>query len=304
MKKQLANLILFAFLLALPGQIFALELPKNANELAENASLTAKAYVVLDEKTGEVIFSKNANLEWVPASLTKLLTALVVLDTKPKLTKTIAITQADQDAGACSFGGACIKAKPGVKFSVDSLFKAALLPSANNAANALSRSTGLTAQQFAEKMNQKAKSLGAVNSNFVEPTGMSPENKTTASDYSKILRAAFANSYLRGIAGKTSVKIYSANNSKYHQTLKNTNKLLGDSEANAVAAKTGYLDESLYNFASIIKTASGQELAVVILGEEHLYSAFSDTKQLVLLVKAAKDLALLGSGFVAGAITN
>jgi D-alanyl-D-alanine carboxypeptidase len=209
------------------------------------------------------------------------------------------------DTGASSANRrACIKAKPGVKFSVDSLFKAALLPSANNAANALSRSTGLTAQQFAEKMNQKAKSLGAVNSNFVEPTGMSPENKTTASDYSKILRAAFANSYLRGIAGKTSVKIYSANNSKYHQTLKNTNKLLGDSEANAVAAKTGYLDESLYNFASIIKTASGQELAVVILGEEHLYSAFSDTKQLVLLVKAAKDLALLGSGFVAGAITN
>ncbi len=304
MKKQLINFILFAFFLALPGQIFALELPKNVNELAENAQLSAKAFLVLDAKTGEVVMGKNQDMQWVPASLTKLLTALVVLDTKPKLTKAITITQEDQNTGACSFGGACIKAKPGVKFSVDSLFKAALLPSANNAANALSRSTGLTPEKFAKKMNEKAKSLGAVNSNFVEPTGMSPENKTTASDYSKILRAAFANSYLRGIAGKTSVKIYSANNSKYNQTLKNTNKLLGDSEANAIAAKTGYLDESLYNFASIIKTEGGQELVVVILGEEHLYSAFSDTKQLVLLVKAAKDLALLGSGFVAGAITN
>lgn len=284
--------IAVVFISLAPGFASALSMPTSGNDLASIAGINARAYIVQDAKTGLVLIDKNADLPWTPASLTKLITALVVLDSKPKLTKIVAITSADQTLGACSFGGACIKAKPGVKFTVDGLFHAALLPSANNAASALARSTGLSQDQFAARMNQKAISLGATNSHFNEPTGMDPANQITAADYAKIVSAAFKNSYLRKIAGLSSYVLRSVNNSRYNQTIKNTNKLLVSPNVQVLGAKTGYLDESKYNFASLIKY-NGQELAVVVLGEDHLYTAFDETELLADLAGQAQLLALI-----------
>ena len=281
-----------------------LSMPTSANDLANMESVSAQAYIVQDANTGQVFIEKNADMPWTPASLTKLVTALVVLDAKVKLTKTVAITSADQTLGACTSGGACIKAKPGVKFTVDGLFHAALLPSANNAAAALARSTGLTMDQFVARMNQKAASLGATGTHFNEPTGMDPSNQITAADYAKIVTAAFGNSYLRGIAGLTSYALRSTNNFRYNQTIKNTDKLLTDSDIQILAAKTGYLNESGYNFASLVKY-NGEELAVVVLGEDHLYTAFDETKLLAGLAGAARILALTNPfGMVLGTSTQ
>jgi serine-type D-Ala-D-Ala endopeptidase (penicillin-binding protein 7) len=230
---------------------------------------------------------------------------LVVLDTKPKLTKIFAISAIDQTLGACSSGGACIKAKPGVKFTVDGLFHALLLPSANNAASALARSTGMSAGQFAAAMNKKAQSLGATSSHFNEPTGMDPANKITASDYAKIVTAAFESPYLRNISSVAKYTLRSTNNSKYNQVIKNTDKLLADSDIVVLGAKTGYLDEAMYNFGSLVKYSGGQELAIVVLGEDHLYTAFDETKQLIGLAQVAKALALINfGGTVLGASTG
>ncbi|MCL5666346.1 MAG: serine hydrolase [Patescibacteria group bacterium] len=278
--------------LSLPLPAFALQLPVSGNELASMANLSAQAYAVKNIKTGQVLISKNSDMPWPPASLTKLVTALVVLDTKPKLAKTVAITRQDQNLGACGAGGACILAKPGVKFTIDGLFHALLLPSANNAASALARSTGLSAEEFAKRMNEKAASLGATHSHFNEPTGMDPANVTTAGDYVNIIQAAFANNYLRNIAGLQTYYLRSANNWRYSQTIKNTNKLLADADIKVIGAKTGYLDESQYNFASLLR-ASGQEFAVVVLGEQHLYTAFAETKLLSGLAQEAQALAML-----------
>jgi D-alanyl-D-alanine carboxypeptidase len=285
-----------AMALTMPGSglsmpTMGLSMPTSANDLANMEGISAQAYIVEDANTGQVLIDKNSSLPWTPASLTKLVTALVVLDTKPKLTKTVAITAADQTLGACTSGGACIYAKPGVKFTVDGLFHAALLPSANNAASALARSTGLSMDQFAARMNQKVASLGATGSHFNEPTGMDPANQITAADYAKIVAAAFSNSYLRQIAALTSYPLRSTNNSRYNQTIKNTDKLLTDSDVQVLGAKTGYLDEAKYNFASLIKY-NGQELAVVVLGEDHLYTAFDETKMLTDLAGQAQTLAL------------
>ncbi len=277
-----------------PVSAFALSMPKSGNDLANMEGINAQAYIVQDVKTGQVLINKNADMPWTPASLTKLVTALVVLDAKVKLTKMIAITAQDQTLGGCTSGGACIKAKPGVKFTVDGLFHAALIPSANNAASALSRSTGLSMDQFAELMNQKAASLGATGSHFYEPTGMDPQNQITAADYAKIITAAFSNPYLRKITGLNSYVLRSANNFRYNQTIKNTDKLLTDSDIQILGAKTGYLDEAKYNFASLVKY-NGQELAVVVLGEDHLYTAFDETKLLADLAAEAQILALINS---------
>jgi D-alanyl-D-alanine carboxypeptidase len=157
----------------------------------------------------------------------------------------------------------------------------------------LARSTGLTAAQFSKRMNQKAAALGAGHSHFNEPTGLDPSNIITAADYAKIVTAAFSNPYLRGIAQLSDYALRSSNNSRYNQTIKSTDKLLGDAQTVMLGAKTGYLNEAGYNFASLIKFNGSQELAVVVLGEDHLYSAFSETKQLLALSQMARALALL-----------
>lgn len=281
-------------LLAFPISALALQLPTSINELADMVGFNAQSYTVVDAQSGQVLLSKNADESWVPASLTKLVTALVVLDANPNFKKSVAMTAADQVAGGCSGGGSCIKVIPGVKFTVDGLFHAALMPSANNAAAALARSTGLSAQEFAVRMNQKAASLGAINTHFNEPTGMDPGNSITAADYAHIVKAAFENPYLANIAGRQSYALRSANNSRYNQMIKNTDKLLSDGDVQILGAKTGYLDQSGYNFASLVDY-DGQELAIVVLGEQHLYTAFAETKLLAGLAQEAKALAWLNS---------
>jgi D-alanyl-D-alanine carboxypeptidase len=283
-------LTLLALILVAPNSASALLMPTNGNELAAMSGVDAKAYVVMDTSTGKLLIDNNSNLEWTPASLTKVVTALVVMDTKTKLTKQVTMTKEDQTKGACSYGGICIRSAVGVKFTVDGLMHAALLPSANNAANALARSTGLSSAEFAERMNKKAAELGAINSRFYEPTGMDPNNKITAGDYAKIITAAFSNNYLKSVAQKQNYTLKSVNNKKYNQTVKNNNKLLANKDLNIFGAKTGYLHESKYNFASLLKYKNGPTLAIVVLGEKHLYTAFDETNQLANLAKHAQDL--------------
>ena len=247
---------------------------------AEAPDIVAPAYAARDVATGKIVFSKNANTKYPAASLTKIVTALVVLDTNPDLKKQVAITKSDQTMGACGRGGGCIKTKPGVKYTIDALFHAALLPSANNAAAALARSTGLSTKQFAARMNAKVKALGAANSKFYEPTGMNKNNLLTAADYSKIMAAAFANPYLRDIEQKGSYDLVSTNDARYNQTVKNSNKLLAQDDLTIIGAKTGYLTR--YNFAAVLKYNGGRELSIVVLNEKHMYSAFGDTRNLAI----------------------
>jgi D-alanyl-D-alanine endopeptidase (penicillin-binding protein 7) len=268
--------------------------PVSDNGSGNESLVSAGAYVIIDNQTKQIIAAANGNQAWTPASLTKLVTALVVLDTKPNLKKSVAITAADQRIGACGKGGACIRAAAGVKFTIDGLFHAALLPSANNAANALARSTGLTSAQFAKKMNAKAKSLGAKNSKFNEPTGMDAKNTITAADYALIISAAFTNPYLLAMAQQHTYSLNSTNNSRYNQTIKNTDKLLNSDGMQMRGAKTGYLGNT-YNLASIFRYQNGPELVVVLLGEPHLYTAFADTLTLAGLVNSIQKVATADS---------
>ena len=143
---------IFVFIFAaiiLPSFVSA----QDAGLLQMPPEVEASSYVVMDVKSGKVLLEKNSNTPYIAASLTKVITALVVLDAGVALDKQIAITKSDQTLGLCGKGGACIKAKAGVKFTVNDLFHAAMMPSANNATTALARSTGLSTKQFVTKMN-------------------------------------------------------------------------------------------------------------------------------------------------------
>ncbi len=298
MKIKVLTIFFIAIFLS-PQAAFALQI---SDFLQNGADLgfSAKSYVVAERNTGQVLLSKNSKEAWVPASLTKLVTLLTVLDTKPKLTKSVSIKADDQKAGQCSSGGACIATKPGVAYSVDGLFHASLMASANNATFALARSTGLTGAEFVKKMNEKAESLGATNTRFFEPTGIDPKNVTTAEDYAKIVAAAFSDPYLKKLAGLKQYTLTAANNKKYVHKLKNTNKLLGDDRLGSVAGKTGFLDESGYNFASLTQDRFGNSFVVVVLGSKTAASEFEETRQLV----DWAGLSLVFGGAVLGTSTS
>ncbi len=274
--------LIISILFILPNIGRALDMPTSAESVADSLGITARSYIVVNKTTGDVLMSKNPNLLWTPASLTKLVTLLVVLDYKPKMTKAISMVKADE------VGGARINTKAGIKYTVKDLFYSALLPSANNATRALARSTGLSEAQFVEKMNQKAKDLGANNTHFLEPTGMSEFNVTTASDYVKIAKVAFENPVIRQITGTSKYSFKALNSTKYSNSLKNTNKLLSDADITMVSGKTGYLVESKYNFATEVKDRFGNESIVVLLGSDNPVTQFAETKQLALLAGFAK----------------
>lgn len=291
--KTLTIIVSFVFLA--PNVASALQI-QDFMSGSEDNGLTAQSYLVIDKQSGAVLLQKEPQKVWPPASLTKLVTALVVLDRNPKLLKSIAMAKTDEA------GGARLATKAGVSYRVKDLFYAMLIASANNAANAMARSTGLSRNKFVKAMNNKARELGAENTVFVDPSGISEKNQTTAEDFAKIAASAFDKTEILKAVRLTQYTLRSTNNSRYVHRIKNTNKLLEDGSLEVVAGKTGYLDESRYNFTALVEDQFNQELILVLLGAENPESQFRETKQLAFLGGLAKSMISL-SNWVLGTST-
>lgn len=235
-------------------------------------ALNAQSAVVLNQITGEVVFSQNADQVWEPASLTKLVTALVVLDTKSDFNKRCYIAREDEATGAAMANA------PNGAYRLGDLFSAMLVGSANDAARALANQcAGLSTQAFVQKMNEKAKQLGAVNTRFSEASGLDDSNMTTAADMAKIANAAFSTPILRDYAAQQSVTFSSLNRPIKTHTITSTSKsLFTDSTYNLIAGKTGYLNK--FNYASSTKNPRGQYLITVVLGSPSQQESFNTTK--------------------------
>lgn len=275
MKKSLLIVAILALLYPVSSSALTMDELISAQvqgQVAGVQNINANATVVLNQITGEVLVSNNADKAWVPASLTKLVTALVVLDTKPNFNKTCNVINDD------NVGGAKLAAVNGGKYKLKDLFSATLVASANNAANALARCTDMSRADFVAKMNEKAKQFEALHTSFVDPSGIDEHSVTTASDFAKIANAAFSTATIRDYASQPSVYFCSLNSPKKCHNLKNTNKLFGDTELQVIAGKTGYLNESLYNFAASSKNQQGQYLITVVLGSDTQKQSFESTK--------------------------
>ena len=159
--------------------------------------------IVVNQKTGEVIYQKKADAKASIASLTKLMTAMVVLDSGMDLNKKIKLTKADIDRVKRTTSRLPI----GAKLSRYELLKAALISSDNRAAFALSRSYPSGRKGFINAMNVKAIQLGMQNSQFRDPTGLDKRNISTAKDLLKLVRAAYQYSLIRELTTTPSENI-------------------------------------------------------------------------------------------------
>ncbi len=243
--------------------------------------LTADAGIVMDADTGAVLFAKNPNGKEYPASITKVLTALVVLE-HCDLDEKVTFSHDDVynvDAGSSNAG-----IDEGDVLSVRDCLHALLLKSANEAANGLACHVAGSRAAFAEMMNAKAISLGAKNSHFENPSGLFSENHyTTAYDMALIGAAAMKNKDFLAIESDMSYKLGSTKRNPDGYTCYMEHKMLRKdtqySDSRVIAGKTGYtLDAG--NTLITMAQDKGRNLVSVVLKDKNPYH-YVDTKALL-----------------------
>lgn len=234
--------------------------------------LSAQSAIIVDAKSGAVLFAKDEREKYPIASIVKLMTALVFLEIEPNLEERFEMKEEDSREGAEKL------IQPGESAKLRDYLIASLLGSANNATIALVRSAGFSEQEFAAKMNKKTQELGMSDTSFVEPSGLDPENKSTAYDIVKLLDAVASNDIIRGITGmhRSSVIIYP---SGIRRNILTTNHLMG-SIVFVEFGKTGYLEEAMFNLAAAVSTSDGNELYIVTLGSDTNEDRVQDAKNL------------------------
>ncbi len=249
-----------------------------------SASSTFQAAVVLETTTGQVLYAYEPDAPRVAASLTKLVTALVWTSGKAlPWSRSISIQGRDE------VGGGRLRVTVGSVVRFQDLWLATIASSANNAAMAVARNYGLSLEAFVAKMNGVAKKLGATSSRFADPSGMDIANVTTARDMAKIARAAFTQRDIQRAASTGEYQLTVLRPKKDIRTLKNTNTLLLDGSNNLyiLAGKTGYLEESGYNFTMRVRPVlldgtsdKRKDVVVVILGAPTKEASFLAAREL------------------------
>jgi len=245
--------------------------------------LTSKSVIVINSITGEVIWEKKSTSTLPIASLTKLLAAKVFLDLKPSLDNVVVYSKLDDEYNrryAEGWSIARLKVKDGETMTIGDLFYSALIGSANNAVESLVRVSGLTREEFIAKMNSQALEWGASSSKFVEPTGLAPENVSSAADYAIIASKALEHPILQKASTMQSYKFYTKN-TKIRHLIKNTNSLIAANKFNITGSKTGYLDEAGYCLMIRATDAKKREIMVVTLGASSKNSSVSEAEELI-----------------------
>jgi D-alanyl-D-alanine endopeptidase (penicillin-binding protein 7) len=230
----------------------------------------ARAAIVLDPLTGKVLYQKNADRSAPIASLTKLMTAMVFLDQRPDLERSVEVTREEL------FGGGQTQLRNGEKVALGDLLHMSLMCSDNVATRILARESGLEKYDFIARMNDKAKNLELTGARFVEFTGLDQGNVATASDVAVMLRAAAANDLIHSITTTTS---YEFTSDRRAHIIGNTNRLL-HSRYQILGGKTGFISQAGYCFATWIRT-DGQDLIAVVLGAPTNATRFADVVRLV-----------------------
>lgn len=247
------------------GQMAGLHAASDALNLRSSVAL------VVDQQTNEVLYSKNDNAVLPIASLTKLMTGLVISEAHLPMDEVIEITLEDVDTEKFSRS----RLRVGSTLTRGELMHLALMSSENRAAHALARTApgGMTA--FVTQMNGKARSLGMVNTVYVEPTGLSSNNRSSARDLAKLVNVAYQHPLLRDLTTSHGYEVEVGNRMLQFN---NTNRLVKNPTWDIGLQKTGYISEAgrcLVMQASV----AGRKLIMVFLDSAGKLSRLGDAER-------------------------
>lgn len=225
---------------------------------------SAKSAMVVDAQSGMVLLAKNPDQVRSIGSVTKLMTAVVFLETNPDLTKLVTL-----DADSDLVTGGRIYLAFNDQLSLEEVFAAAIVGSDNTAANSLARFSGLSPEEFVVRMNAKAQELGMKDSVFADPTGIDTYNLSTARDLVKLLASAAKFDLIQKYS--TMSKLSVTQESGREVLIDNTDGLLdgflNQAPYNIVAGKTGYLPQAGYLLTTVVEK-SGHQIYVLVLGSD------------------------------------
>jgi serine-type D-Ala-D-Ala endopeptidase (penicillin-binding protein 7) len=203
----------------------------------KDPALRSTSALVTDQSSGAVLLEKNAHVIVPIASITKLMTAMVVLDAKLGLSDTLTIESADVDL----LKGSRSHLRVGTQLSRDDMLRLALMASENRAASSLSRHYPGGRDAFVAAMNEKARALGLTETRFEDPTGLTSANVSSARDLARLVAAAHQYPLIREFS--TTPEYEFAINGR-PRMFHNTNRLVRNSDWNIGLSKTGYISEA------------------------------------------------------------
>jgi D-alanyl-D-alanine carboxypeptidase len=220
-------------------------------------AIKARAALLVDGQTGQVLYARSPDLRLLPASTTKLMTALIVYEKLGGLKGSVTIQESDRAEPSN------VPVVPGETISVNTLFHALLIESANDTARALGRFVAGSPEAFVAMMNQRALAMGCFNTHFNNPNGLpapAGTHYTSCADLMRIFRAVVAHPELARIC---STKEYTIRTASGTHTLRNHNRLLGYYPGMG-PAKTGWTVASRHTYAAAA-TRNGRTLLLTIL---------------------------------------
>jgi serine-type D-Ala-D-Ala endopeptidase (penicillin-binding protein 7) len=238
---------------------------------ADPLDLRSSVALVIDQDTREVLFRKNDHAVLPIASLTKLMTGLVISEARLPMSEMIAITQADVDTEK----GSSSRLAVGTVLSRGDLLHLALMSSENRAAHALGRTFPGGLDVFVSRMNARAQALGMVDTRYVEPTGLSSRNQSSANDLAVLVGAAYKEPVLRELSTSHGREIEVGRRTLQYN---NTNRLVKSADWDIGLQKTGYISEAGQCLVMQAQVA-GRKLIMVFLDSAGKLSRIADAER-------------------------
>lgn len=232
----------------------------------------AAAAIIFNPETGEVLWEENSQVKRSIASLTKVMTAVVLLEDAPDLSRVVTVQRSDVYAASVTY------LRAGDRISLDDLLRLTLIASDNAAARVISRVSRSGPAAFIGRMNEKALELGLESTSFADPSGLNPNNISSAYDLSRLISFASAD---ERIAPVMQTKDYTLTVNRRRITVNNTNRLLREGDVAVMGGKTGFISKAGHCLATLLRLPhSNEQVAVVVLGAASSPGRFYETRHL------------------------
>ena len=238
----------------------------------EVPDVRAEAAIIYNPETNEVLWESNAQDQRSIASITKVMTALVFLESGTPLNTDVTVQRGDVYRASTTY------LRAGYKVSAEDLLHLLLIGSDNAAARALARVSIYGAAGFIDQMNQKAAELGLDSTRYADPSGLLAANVSSAYDMARLIAYVSRDDRLGAIMRKASYTAYAGARAI---NVNNTNQLVRTGEYDVLGGKTGFISRSGYCLATLLRLPqTGQQVAVVVLGAKNNQGRFWETRHL------------------------
>ena len=250
--------------------------------------LRAAAAIVYDPETNQVLWEENSTSQRSIASITKMMTAVVFMEGNPNLDEPVTVAKSDVYAASTTH------LHRNDHVTTGDLLHLLLIASDNAAARALARVSPQGYDGFIVRMNEKAAELGLENTHYADPSGLLSENVSSAYDLARLITYISGDDRIASIMRTPEYTVYSGSRPI---TFRSTNHLLGRSDVDVRAGKTGFISKSGYCLATLLRLPqSTQQFAVVVLGARSNAGRFMETENLFTWMSNKASSALFATG--------